>query len=289
VLKLTKRHGSPNWTARGTYLGVAIDQSLGTGDRRQAEFLIAKIQAEIFERQTRGPVPVAEGFAAVALRYMENGGERRYVAPLLRHFGDMPIDRISQQAIDGAAITLYPRAGSSTRDRQVYTPMSAILKSGGVKTQIKRPRPTKGVIRWLTHDEARCLIAACSPHLKPLVHFLLMTGARAGEALWLDWRCVDLARAHVSFPKTKNGDARGVPLHRDLVATLANLPHRDGLVFRRPDGKPYRRRVECLNVVPGTSLERPSRELSGVPGWQISGFMTAAIPGRHGITPSTAI
>jgi integrase len=69
--------------------------------------------------------------------------------------------------------------------------------------------------------------------------FMLYTGARAGEALWLEWRNVDLARAHVSFEETKNGDPRGVPLHRDLVAELANLPYRTGMVFRRPDGEPY--------------------------------------------------
>ena len=61
--------------------------------------------------------------------------------------------------------------------------------------------------------------------------FLLYTGGRAGEALWLDWRDVS-ARAHVTFPKTKNGEARGVPLHPRVVAALANLPHREGEVFR---------------------------------------------------------
>jgi integrase len=34
---------------------------------------------------------------------------------------------------------------------------------------------------------------------------------------------------------------RGVPLHRDLIIELANLPHRDGCVFRKPNGEPYER------------------------------------------------
>jgi integrase len=67
------------------------------------------------------------------------------------------------------------------------------------------------------------------------------TGCRIGEALWLDWRDVDLARAHVTFPKTKNGQAHGIPLHTGLIATLANLKHREGCVFRRPDRLPYER------------------------------------------------
>jgi integrase len=78
-------------------------------------------------------------------------------------------------------------------------------------------------------------------HLRPLVIFLLYTGARAGEAVWLDWRNVDLTRVHVIIPKTKNGEARGVPLHQRVVTALANLPHREDEVFRRPDGLPYER------------------------------------------------
>ena len=187
---------------------------------------------------------------------MESGGERRFVAPLLRHFGDMPIDRIDQQAIDRIATALYPNGSTATRNRQVYSPLSAILKFAGMTRNIRRPKAPPGIVRWLTQDEAQRLLAACSPHLRPLVMFLLHTGARIGEALWLDWRCVDLARAHVSFPKTKNGDPRGVPLHRELVSELANLQHRDGAVFRRPDGEPYERSGSKVKTAFKAALRR---------------------------------
>ena len=94
---------------------------------------------------------------------------------------------------------------------------------------------------WLKADEAERLIEACSPHLQPLVIFLLYTGARAGEALWLNWSNVDLKRRHVTFLKTKNGDPRGVPLHSRVVAALEALPSREGPVFRAPNGAPYAR------------------------------------------------
>jgi integrase len=195
------------------------------------------MQTEIFEQQTRGPVRAAASFAEAARDYMKDGGERRYLPRLLNYFGDIPIDQLDWQAIKQAARTLYPNASPATRNRQCYTPMSAVLKSAGTEFRFKRPKEPDGIVRWLTHGEASRLVAACAPHLRPLVMFLLYTGARAAEALWLDWRCVDLARAHVSFPKTKNGKPRCVALHRDLVAELANLPHRDGYVFRRRDGK----------------------------------------------------
>jgi len=170
---------------------------------------------------------------------MKSGGERRFIAPLINHFGEMPCSAIDQAAVLRAALTLYPEAAPSTRNRQAFTPLSAVLRSAGITLSLRRPKQLKGIIRWLTDDEAIRLIEACSDHLRPLVIFMLFTGARAGEALWLDWHNVDLARAHVVFPKTKNGNPRGVPLHPAVIAALANLHHRSGAVFRRPDGKPY--------------------------------------------------
>lgn len=70
--------------------------------------------------------------------------------------------------------------------------------------------------------------------------FLLYTGARCGEALWLDWRDIDLARRHVRFIDAKNGESRGVPLHARVVDVLRGTNNREGYVFTKRDGSPYR-------------------------------------------------
>ncbi len=106
------------------------------------------------------------------------------------------------------------------------------------------------------------MIDACADHLRPLVIFLIYTGARAGEALWLDWNDLDLARAHVSFPKTKNGDPRGVSLPRRVVDALSILPHREGAVFRRPDGLPYERPEDDENRSAGSRIKTAFRGAS---------------------------
>jgi integrase len=175
---------------------------------------------------------------------MENGGERRFIKPLLDHFGTRPLAEIGQAEVERASRAIYPGAAPATINRQIHTPMSAILRHAHKRglcdlSELERPRQPKGKVRWLRPDEAQRLIAACSPHMRPLVAFLFYTGARVSEALYLDWRSVDLGRAHVIFADTKNGETRGVPLHSQIVAVLANLPHRDGAVFRRPDGRPY--------------------------------------------------
>jgi integrase len=72
--------------------------------------------------------------------------------------------------------------------------------------------------------------------------------------LWLDWREVDLTRGHVSFPKTKNSEARGVPLHRRVLAALANLGHREGEVFGKPNGRPYERPTSANDTSAGSRI-----------------------------------
>jgi integrase len=223
-LKLVKRAKSPNWIIRGTLRGVRIEESTGTADKRAAEEVRAKREAEILTESIYGKAATMT-FAHAALSFVEERGSRRFVKPVLDHFGTTPLRHIGQEAVDNAASKLYPQESNATRNRQVYTPISAIMQHAARKgwcprPVFSRPKVSKIAIRWLKPDEAERLIAACSPHLRPLVISLLYTGACAGEALWLDWSNVDLKRRHVTFPKTKNGDPRGVPLHSRVVAAL---------------------------------------------------------------------
>jgi integrase len=244
-IKIVRRPKSPNWIMRGTLRGIRIEESTGTDDKKIAEEIRAKREAEILAQSIYGRRATAT-FAEAALSYLEQGGSKRYLNKPIAYFGTTPLARIEQEAIDRGARKLYPGTSDSTRVRQFYVPVSAVLthaaKRGWCpKIIIERPKTPPGRNRWLPLAESDRLIDACADHLQPLVTFLFYTGARCGEALWLDWRNVDLQRAHVIFPKTKNGDARGVPLNQRVLVALANLPHREGAVFRRPDGLPYER------------------------------------------------
>jgi integrase len=263
-LKLVKRPKSPYWIIRGSLRRIRIEESTGTSNRAAAEEIRAKREAEILSQSIYGR-RVTATFAEAALSYLEQGGSKRFTGPVISHFGTTALARIDQDALDRGAKKLYPSATASTRNRQFYAIASAILhhaaKRGWCSAPIiERPATPPGRVRWLTIDEADKLIAACSDHMRPLVIFMLYTGARAGEALWLDWRDVDLSRAHVQFPKTKNGDARGVPLHPRAVAALANLGGRNSSeVFRRPDGMPYERPKRADDTSAGTRIKTAFR------------------------------
>lgn len=245
-LKIVKRGRSRNFYIRGTVRGVTVDESTGTDDREAAEAIRIQREKEILDRSVFGARATASWLEA-AVGYMEAGGEARFMRPINEHFGTTPLLKIDQAAMDRAGRLIYPNAKPATLNRQIYTPISAVLKfaakRGLVEARpVERPKQPSGRVRWLTPDEAERLIESCSEHLGLIVVFMLYTGARVSEALYLDWRDVDLSKRHVSFHNTKNGESRGVPLHSRIVAELGNLSHREGAVFRRPDGFPYERR-----------------------------------------------
>jgi integrase len=103
------------------------------------------------------------------------------------------------------------------------------------------PRQPAGRTVFLFPEQAEQLLVAAAPHLKPLLVFLIGTGCRLGEAIYLQWQDVDLTGARVILwpDQTKSRRRRVVELPPRVVAALAALPHRHGAVFRQRRGKPY--------------------------------------------------
>jgi integrase len=131
--------------------------------------------------------------------------------------------------------------------REGITPLTAVLTVAQRHHMLDRvpkftrPKRVKGRTVYFMPDQAERMVAAAAPHLEPLLIFLLATGARLSEALYLDWRDVNLAGGQVIFQadRTKSQKDRHVELVPRVVAALANLAHREGMVFRTDDGKPY--------------------------------------------------
>jgi len=87
---------------------------------------------------------------------MQAGGERQYVQPILAKLGEIALVDIDQMTIDTLATELYPDATAATRNRQVYTPISAILKRAGIDRKVKRPLGWRGrkATKWLEPVQA---------------------------------------------------------------------------------------------------------------------------------------
>lgn len=229
---------SPNYTIRGTHYGISVNQTAGTPIRTKARSVLKRIEAEI-ERGAFS-IPGEPTFAEAALSYIDAGGEERFLRPLAVHFGESPLRLIDQAAVDEAALALYPNASPATRNRQVYTPVMAILHRAGLSPRVKRPKGALGTPRtaWLRPEDFARLESAArgvDPELAVLFTFLAYTGLRLSEALRIECGDVHLADESAFCGKTKNGEPRMVYLPPVVVAALANHPKgldREGRLFR---------------------------------------------------------
>lgn len=137
-------------------------------------------------------------------------------------------------------------------DQIAASPLAG-LKALPVTDKHRRRRP-----RALTEDELEALLCAAAkcdakrPDLvprRPLLLFLIATGARWSEAVstrWLDFDARDCAMT-LRSTTTKTQKTRTIPLHSSVVEALTNLraseaaklgraPRRDAPVFRSPEG-----------------------------------------------------
>ena len=259
---------TPYWYVRGKYLGIALDNSTGTAEERAARTILRtwRGQAERGEFSKPGAFePAAATFLSATVAYMRAGGARQYIDVILRHWGEKPLEEIDQMAIDALAMALYPAAPASTRNRQVYTPVSAILKHVGIDKKIKRPKGWRGNKRtfWLKPEPTFSLLAAASeidPEFGILCTLLNYCGLRLDEALSrLQAEQVDLEREYAYIPDTKTGEPRAVYLPPIVVAALANHPRgldRKGRLFRYHDGGRLRDLLKDACARAGVTLPR---------------------------------
>jgi integrase len=237
---------TPYWYGRGTYLGIYVNRSTKASKRALAVKIIATWQQDIErgELTTRGEPT----FASAATAYMIAGGERRFLTPILRHIGEKPLRFIDQAEIDSAATAIFPTATPATRNRQLYTPISAVLKHAGIDAKMRRPKGAGGnkATAWLWPEQTERMFAEAEkldPEFAILLILLCYTGMRLSESLSLQVSNVRLGDSFAYVSDSKNGEPRPVFLPPVVVAALANHPRgleRAGAVFRfRKSGHLY--------------------------------------------------
>jgi integrase len=241
-LSSPRKGRSPHWYIRGKYLGIAIDRSTGTSERQAAARILAtwKRQAERGEFSQPTDKASPELFLAAAKAYLLAGGEGKFVQPICEKWATKLLADIDQIAIDTLAEELCPNATAASRNRTIYTPISAILHHAGIEKKIKRPKGWRGEKRttWLRIDETFRLLEAAREIDAEFGIFCIVlnyTGLRLGEALGLECDKLELAREYAYVPDTKTGQPRALYLPPVVVAALANHPRgldRPGRVFR---------------------------------------------------------
>lgn len=173
-------------------------------------------------------------FSALCARYLATlaDDERKSLRSLrsrpktlLAFFGDMQVDRISQD--DPLSYRRMRRAevGGTSVNREVEI-LRAMLNWHGVDPNpCHRIKPYRGKRRerFLTLEEVRRLIDMSPPHLRPIAEFALYTGMRKGKILGMRWRDVSFERGNILIPGSKSGRLRVVPMNGMISRVLIGL------------------------------------------------------------------
>jgi len=248
MLKLIRRPDSPHWQICGTLRGIRVRESTGTDSRSHAEAILTRRQQEILDRAVFGEQATATFAEAVNL-YLDLGGEARYLAPLVERWGTWRLAAITPLEIARAGRELYPNSAASTLDRQLYTPVIAVLRDAAraklcPAPAIKRPkvehRPVRpsddatldaimraeGTLKFKPGSRGAARRDAARTRLRALLLMMTLTGCRVSEAINVMRRDVrlDAREPDVLFRDTKNGEARRAVLPAELVAALRALP-----------------------------------------------------------------
>lgn len=255
-LELDNLKGSGIWYAVGTVAGERIRQSLKTRDRKIAEELKAQLEARIWKRHTYGEEAVRL-FEEAATSYMQQGGERRYLAKVIKHFKGRAVGTIKAGELRSAALTLYPLATAATRNRQAIVPARAVINHahdmgwcGAMR--VKMPKVAKSTKHkpvdrtWLKAFLAQADNDKLS-HLAACVLFMNQTGARVSEAIRVMGEHVNLNDRVAVLEKTKTEEWSVRHLTTELVARMAGLGIREGeRVFSYTDRSAVNRRIKAV-------------------------------------------
>jgi integrase len=228
--ELYKRKGSKNWHFDCTVDGERHRKSAKTTDRRLAEDIAIKYENDLRRAIVHGEEAILTFPQALDL-YILDGKDTRFTLRLLDHFEKWKLKDITGPEIRAAAKVIYPDAQPATWNRQVITPMRAIINHAAdakrlPKISVKRfkedrKRRPAGDANWLKlfSQTAKKLNM---PETSAMARFMFETATRISEACRLKWDDVNLQLGVAYLEKTKTTPRR-VFLTRPMVIELANI------------------------------------------------------------------
>lgn len=213
--------------------GRRLRQSAQTEDRKEAVALLSKVKLDSFREAHLG-VKRKRSWQEAVVRYLDIKvnlkdieKQRRLCLRLDPYLGKLLLNDIDGDVVWAICQKELRKGNKPATVNRYLALVRGVLRMARDEWQwldaVPRIKLLPGEAerdRWLTHEEAARLIAACPLHLAALVRFALATGCRASEITGLEWNRVDLTRRTAWINQTKNGTPRGVPLNQDALAVL---------------------------------------------------------------------
>jgi len=233
MLKIEKKGRKGIYYVQGTVAGIRVRQSLRVDSKTHAETLAAKLEQELLDEVTYGRKHSAT-FADAVLIYKQKGGSPRFLERLVRYFGRHRLADIDDGALSAFILASYPNAKPQTINRQVYTPLIAVLNRAAdaklcARHNFRRPKqPKRPPVEFMRDDQLATLLLTATVEERALLLFLSFEGARNSEVCRVNDPDVDWGARTVLLPLTK-GDPHQVVLPPVVYDALLPLRGRSPL------------------------------------------------------------
>lgn len=222
-------------SVKGQKIFRSTKQTKLTDARKVADFLVTQLEEDAAITQHEENTKL---FAEAAVEYINAGGERRYVEPLIDEIGMVLLTEIDQEFLDRKGRELYPNIANSTLIRRFYTPLIAVHRFSAKRDWcparlFDKPKVKQKPTEWAELDWFNTFWEYCSEDLFRLTVFLPYTGCRITECLNLEWEDTDIKAKWAYIKETKNGESRTVNLPDVVVDALSGVPEkqRTGKIF----------------------------------------------------------
>jgi integrase len=208
--------------------------STGETDRAKAEIYLSQFIAGRQEPTLDAPTvsEILSGYEKDHGPSLRAPGALKYGVRHLHHIlGSLLPEHLTPTTIKRFAAERGASAGTILREVGI---LRAALSWGrshnliSAKPDIPNPVPAPPPReRWLTRDEARGLLAACTePHVRLFIMLGLMTAARSGAILDATWDQVDLKRQTLNYGAGHGNKKRSVVrLNPEMVTALQAAKH----------------------------------------------------------------
>lgn len=196
----------PERQADGTIKYRYTERSSGSGKRVDARRFAEKVyqDAHTEAHRVRDGEVSADSFAACVIRYLNaKGGKstpvdhlipetrfkvranKSYLVPIIEAIGTMRIADIDQAVLDDLAARLYPGRAAATVNRQLYTPVIAVMTYIGQRHKLKRPEGHDSLpeLSVPKDDWYPAVLRAANPYLRAFLITIRLTGRRPDELL----------------------------------------------------------------------------------------------------------
>lgn len=281
-----RRRGGVWWIDVGAPNGERIRRTTGTADKALAREFHDRIKAELWRIDRLGVKPKHTWNDAV-VRWLKENGHKATASEdvtklrfLDRYLRDKNLAAIDRTAIDRVTREKLAQGCSNATVNRTLELLRAVLRKcvnewewldrAPYVRMLKEPTRR---IRFLTHEEARRLLAELPAHLADMAAFSLSTGLRAANVTGLEWSQVDEERklCWVHPDQAKARKAIAVQLNGEALA----------IVQKQKGIHPthvFSVRANRLR----RSAPRPGMAVSSERGSTISAGTTCAIRGRAG-------